>query len=124
MSDAFYTEMAGIAGDLITEYQQGTATLEKRTPVAGMPPWEPGAFTATIYAVVCVVRSVDRRFVDGTLVLATDRMAMVPATALPDGVEPQANDVVHVDGRPTTIKKVIRVPEAGIIIVYKLILGS
>jgi hypothetical protein len=58
------------------------------------------------------------------LVIATDRQAMVPAYVMPEGVEPMMGDVLHVDGVPTTVKKVVRVPEAGIIIVYKLILGS
>ena len=125
MSDAFYQEMVGIAGDLITEYQQGVIALERRTqPPATPPEWDPPPSEVAQYPVVGVVRNVDRRFVDGTLVMATDRMATLPARSLPAGIVPQMTDVLYIDGEPTTIKKVIRVPEAGIIIVYKLILGS
>jgi hypothetical protein len=125
MSDAFYNDMVGIAGDLITEYQQGTMLLERRTqPPATPPEWNPPPPELQQYPIVGVARNVDRRFVDGTLVMATDRMVTFPARSLPVGIEPQMTDVLYVDGAPTTIKKVIRVPEAGIIIVFKLILGS
>jgi hypothetical protein len=124
MSDAFYTDMAVTAHGIIDEFQQGTLKLERRTPVASPVPWDPAEPTAKMYPVVGVVRSVDRRYVDGTLVIATDRMATLPVKGLPVGVVPEMTDLLHVDGQPTTIKKVLRVPEAGIIIVYKLILGS
>lgn len=120
-SDPFYKDMAGVALDIIDEFQQGLLVLERRSPVAGSIPWEPDAPTITTLPVVGVVRSVDRRYVDGTLVIATDRMATLPVNALPVGVAPQMGDVLIIDGERTTIKKVLRVPEAGVLIVYKLI---
>jgi hypothetical protein len=124
MSDVFYKDMAGIALDIIDEFQQGTLALERRTPVAGAPEWEPQPPQIDTYPVVGVVRSVDRRYVDGTLVMATDRMATVPAYSLPVGVVPNMADGLIVDGQPCTIKKMLKVPEAGVTIVYKMILGS
>lgn len=124
MSDAFYADMANVALDVITEFQQGVLALERRTPVAGSQPWEPDIPTTQLLPVVGVVQSVDRRYVDGTTVLATDRMAILPVNSLPANVVPQMSDRLMVDGEPTTIKKIVRVPEAGTIIVYRLILGS
>lgn len=124
MSDAFYADMANTALGVIADFQQGALALERRTPAVGTQPWEPGIPLTTVYPVIGVVQSVDRKLVDGTTVVATDRLAILPANSLPVNVEPQLSDRFMVDGIPTTIKKVIRVPEAGIVIVYRLILGS
>lgn len=125
MSDAFYKDMANVALGVITDFQQGVLVLEKRTPVAGADqPWDPGTPTPQPFSVVGVVQAVDRRYVDGTLVLATDRMAIIPTDALPASVVPTMTDRLIIDGESTVIKKVLRVPEAGKTIVYRLILGS
>jgi hypothetical protein len=124
MSNAFYAEMADLALGIIDEFQQGVLALERRTLVAGAEPWDPQLPTTQLIPVVGVVQSVDRRLVDGTTVLATDRMAILPANSLPVNVSPVMSDRLMIDGEPTTIKKVLRVPEAGITIVYRLILGS
>jgi hypothetical protein len=124
MSDAFYRDMANTALGVINDFQQGVLALERRSSVAGAEPWDPDVPTTQTLPVVGVVQSVDRRLVDGTSILATDRLAILPANALPANVVPQISDRLIVDGEPTTIKKVLRVPEAGIVIVYRLILGS
>lgn len=124
MSDAFYKDMANTALGVINDFQQGVLALERRSSVAGPEPWDPGTPTTQTFPVVGVVQAIDRRLVDGTTVLATDRLAILPANSLPTDVIPQISDRLVVDGEPTTIKKVLRVPEAGIVIVYRLILGS
>lgn len=124
MSDAFYRDMANVALGVITDFQQGVLALEKWTPVAGAEPWDPAAPTSQSFPVVGVVQAVDRRYVDGTTVLATDRMAILPADSLPVSIIPEMSDRLTVDGEPTTIKKILRIPEAGVTIVYRLILGS
>src|SRR5262245_3909683 len=100
MSDAFYADMANVALDVITEFQQGVLVLERRTPVAGTEPWEPSASTTQLLPVVGVVQAIDRRYVDGTTVLATDRMAILPANSLPADVVPQLAARLMVDGEP------------------------
>lgn len=124
MSDAFYAEMAGIALDVIDEFQQGVLALERRTLVAGAEPWDPNVPTVLLFPVVGTVQSVDRRLVDGTTVIATDRMAIIPTNSLPVNVQPEIADRLIIDGEPTIIKKVLNIPAAGITIVYKLVLGS
>jgi hypothetical protein len=124
MSDAFYTDMANTALGVIKDFQQGLLTLERRSLVAGAEPWDPGVPQVQSYSVIGVVQSIDRRLVDGTTVLATDRLAILPAHSLPANVAPLTSDVLVIDNEPTVIKKVLRVPEAGIVIVYRLVLGS
>jgi len=123
MSDAFYQDMAKTALGVISDFQQGVLALERQTLVAGAEPWDPEVPTFEVFPIIGVVQAIDRRYVDGT-VLATDRMAIIPANSLPASVVPNMNDRVIVDGIPTTIKRVIRVPEAGIVIVYRVVLGS
>jgi hypothetical protein len=123
-SDPFYSDMAGLALEIIDEFQQGVLELERQTPVEGDKPWEPQAPDIQRFPVVGVVQAIDRRLVDGTTVLATDRLAILPVNSLPASVIPELSDVLIVDGTPTVIKKIIRVPEAGIVIVYRLVIGS
>jgi len=124
MSAAFYQDMAQIANDIIGEFQQGLLALEWNTPVGGVP-WDPGD-TPQVQSVYVkgVVQPIDRKLVDGMTVLATDRLAILPALDLPAGVIPHVSDKLYIDGEPTIIQKVLRVPEAGVIIVYKLVLRS
>ena len=124
MSDAFYKDMQNVALDVINDFQQGVLGLERRTTVAGPEVWDPGTPTVQTFPVIGVVQAIDRKLVDGTTVLATDRLAILPAHSLPADVVPQISDRLVIDGEPTTIKKVIRVPEAGLVIVYRLVLGS
>jgi hypothetical protein len=124
MSDAFYAEMADIALDIIDEFQQGVLMLERRTLVAGAEPWDPSVPTTQQFPVVGTVQAVDRRLVDGTTVIATDRMAIIPTNSLPVNVRPEMSDRLVIDGEPAVIKKILTVPAAGIAIVYKLVLGS
>ena len=125
MSDAFYTDMVNTAFEVVNEFRQGTLALERRTPAATSgQPWDPDVPVATTYDVVGTVQAVDRRMVDGTTVLATDRMVILPTKSLPVNVVPAITDRLIIDGEPTTIKRVLRVPEAGIVIVYRLIVGS
>lgn len=124
MSAAFYQDMAQIANDIIGEFQQGLLALEWNTPVGGVP-WDPGdtPLVQSVY-VKGVVQPIDRKLVDGMTVLATDRLAILPALDLPPGIVPSVSDKLYIDGEPTIIQKVLRVPEAGVIIVYKLVLRS
>ena len=124
MSDAFYNDMANVALGVISDFQQGVLALERRTLVAGANPWDPASTTTATFPVVGVVSAVDRRYVDGNTVLVTDRMAILPVKSLPASVVPEMADRLLIDGEPTTIKKILRIPEAGTIIVYRLILGS
>ena len=125
MSDAFYTDMVNTAFEVVNEFRQGVLALERRTPAAASgQPWDPDAPSISTYDVVGTVQAVDRRLVDGTTVLATDRLALLPAKALPANVVPAITDRLIIDGEPTTIKRVLRVPEAGIVIVYRLVVGS
>jgi len=124
MSAAFYQDMAQIANDIIGEFQQGLLALEWNTAVGGVP-WDPGD-TPQVQSVYVkgVVQPIDRKLVDGMTVLATDRLAILPALDLPACVIPHVSDKLYIDGEPTIIQKVLRVPEAGVIIVYKLVLRS
>ena len=124
MSDAFYAEMADTALEVIDEFRQGVLLLDRRTPVKGPQPWDPDVPTYQSFPVVGTVQAIDRRYVDGTTIVATDRIVIVPANSLPVSVVPQLGDRLTIDGVKNTIKRVIRVPEAGVIIVYRLIVGA
>jgi len=124
MSGAFYQDMANIAHGIIDEFQQGALVLEQQTRTVSIP-WDPGDTpTINTTSVIGTVTPIDRRLVDGTTVLATDRQVIIPALSLPAGIIPHVSERLFIDGEPTVIKRATRVPEAGVIIVYKLVVGS
>lgn len=138
MSSDIYTRMQSTASRLLKQYGQGEVLLERRLP--GTPdtdrPWLPGLPETMTYRLDAVIRSVDRRFVDGTLVVGTERQATFsvyathietngsPVSPVVVAVVPTMADTLIVDGNPTKIKKIAGTPDAGVPVVYVVVMES
>ena len=138
MSDAFYAEMQEVATDILTEFAQGDVRLVRSVP--GTPdadrPWLPGIPGSMTYRLSATVSGVQRRFVDGTLVVGTEDQAVVAVVAThieTDGVavppatvsiEPTMSDSFLVDGVARKIKKVVAIPEAGTPVAFAVVMES
>lgn len=117
---------------------QGLVTVERVTTEETRPPelpiyepWTPETETR-VYRLDATVRVVERRFVDGTTILATDeqvtcsdKMTLISV----DGVavtEEEATfdvellDTLKIDGRGVTVLKVLPTPGAGVSITHKI----
>ena len=135
MSDAFYAEMQEVATEVIGEFQQGEIKLETVTETVGDEPWIVGSSTIT-YVLSGVAKPVDRKFVDGTLVVATDIEVVCSVRATRthiDGaqltpvvadIDPHMDDWVIVDTKRRKVKKVRRIPEAGTVVAYGLVISG
>lgn len=116
MSDSFYEEMRGVATELLGEFLQGVVQLVRVTPGAPDPatPWEPGAPTETTYALEATVSRVAEKYVDGTLIVATDNQVMF---AVPQ-VVPTLADKLLIDGTVQVMKDLRPIPGAGVTVAY------
>lgn len=116
----FYSKMRGVADSLLgpqSPFAQGQMLLRRTSPGSG-PPHDPGPPVTTDYPLSGTVRGVSAQHVDGSLVVMGDKIATVAVPA----VEPVTSDRVLIDGRPHSIVKIERKPEAGPAVAYLLFL--
>lgn len=134
-----YARMAATADTLITRFSQGLVTVERVTAEGERPPelpiWQPWEPEVTVrqYRLSATVRTVERKFVDGTLILVTDdqvtcsdKMTLVSVNGAPVAEEvvpfdATLLDTLKIDGKPYLVLKQAPTPGAGTKIVHKLI---
>jgi hypothetical protein len=114
-----YDRMQATATRLMTRFNQGVVTLTRPGTVTPPEnPWEPPIESDPIvYTLNAVVKAVEDKFIDGTLIFATDRMVI--CSVLP--VEVLPGDLMSIDGKAVTIIKTMRIPDAGVAIAWKFI---
>ncbi len=112
----FYDDMRAVADELLGEFKQGSVQLRRETP--GIPdpdaPWEPVEPTVQTWELKAAVRRVSTKYVDGTLIIASDNQVTfaVPATV------PKLTDTLVVDGRAHAMKDLRPLPGAGTVVAY------
>lgn len=133
-----YARMAATADTLITRFSQGLVTVERVTAEGERPPelpiWQPWEPEVTVrqYRLSATVRTVERRFVDGALILTTDeqvtcsdKMTLISVDGAAVAEEEVAFDValldtLKIDGAGVTVLKVLPTPGAGVKITHKI----
>lgn len=127
--DELRAEVVGLMRD--TDVRQGTVTLTRTTTADPDPstPWEPGAPTTTVYTLDAAVSGAGKKYIDGSLILITDRMLTVSPVATLSGtrvdVEPAVGDLISIDGAVgIPAKAVRRLPEAGIAAAYLIFVAG
>lgn len=112
----FYDEMQAVASSLLAEFKQGAVTLLRVVP--GVPdaatPWLPGSPTETTYELDATVARVAEKYVDGTLIVATDNQVIF---AVPP-VVPELSDQLVIDGTVHALKDLRPIPAAGTPVAY------
>ncbi|MFD2248936.1 hypothetical protein FHS82_001052 [Pseudochelatococcus lubricantis] len=111
--------MRDTATGLLGRFAQGAVAIVRTEE--GLPdpmkPWEPPPSIERKYSVNAAVRGVSQKFVDGTLILASDYQATVEAGV----IMPVASDKIEVDGVRYAIKAVRPIPAAGIVSAFIVI---
>lgn len=108
-----YDSSRKTASRLFAKFAQGDVLLRRAAPAAG-DPWSPAAGPAVDHPLDATVSGVSARYVDGTLVTASDFMVRC---AVPP-VAPDPADMIVVDGAPRAILKIQPVPAAGAPVAY------
>jgi hypothetical protein len=124
----FYDEMAGVANDLLTEFNQTTAVLVREAAGAG-PAYSPGPGEKTrLRHDGATVRGISQKYIDGKDIIATDLMTVlsVAQRTVPDNVvvspsvRPTVKDVLELGGVKYRILKDLTVPAVGTTVAYIL----
>jgi hypothetical protein len=115
----FYAEMADVATELLTEFNQGVITLTKPgTTTPGSNPWDPPVVTDPVeYALQATAKGVSKELIDGTLIVATD----IEIAASAFGADPEPADELAIDGKAVTLLKVMRLPAAGKLVAWRFV---
>lgn len=112
-----YSELQGVARELLTEFTQGTITYTAIARGAG-PADEPGAAVPTDYPFEGVMRGVKQKYVDNSTVFVTDMQVTMPGNI----VEPDASGFVSAGGQRYKIVQIDRKPALGPAAVFVLIM--
>lgn len=111
-----YKSFQTTAKNLLGKFSQGVIEYRIAERVGGKP-WEP-ATAERVYPVQGTVSGVPIQLVDGGQVVSSDLLATLPAF----GAEPSVDGRLFVDSREYRIMKVRRVPAAGLVVVWKLVI--
>ena len=114
MSD-FYREMQGVASELLAEFSQGTVVYTITGAPTG-PAWNPTPGAPVSYTLDATVQGVEADYVDGSLILATDKQV----TCAVFGAEPSLAGTITIDGKVCQIVRVDKVPGAGTVIAWRI----
>lgn len=116
----FYDDMAAMATELLTEFAQGTVLLKRTVTTPEENRWDTPTETVTSYALKATVRTVSQKYVDGTLILAGDRMVTF---AVPS-ITPAMTDLLSIDGKDYAMKDLRPLPGAGTTVAYIAFIGA
>ena len=120
MSDDFYTEMQGVATELLSEFKTGVARLVRRARTAAdaQRPYDKADGAPAYTTLNGVVLTVDKKLVDNKRVFGREDMLVC---AHP-GFDIEGTDKVEIDGRERTIIKFKPKPGAGIRVCWFVVL--
>lgn len=117
MASEIYSELQGIAQDVLTEFSQGSITYRHLTPGTG-PADNPGPSVKTPYSFEGVMRGVKQKYVDGSTIVVTDLQTTAPGGI---GIEPNIKGEIVADGLTYKIIKIDRKPAIGIPVAFTFI---
>lgn len=115
----FYTELQGVAADVLTEFKQGVIQLVATTPGIG-PAHNPGNPTTVSTTLPgAVVLGIEQRYMAQALVVGAEKQVTSSVVA---GIDPKNGYKITIDGTPFRIVEVINVPAAGTPVVWKFLI--
>ena len=111
----FYTELQGVAADVLPEFKQGVIQHVGMTPGAG-PAHNPGnPTTVTTTLPGAVARGVEQRYMAQALAVGAEKQV---TSSVVDGIDPNNGDKITIDGTLFRIVEVIKIPAAGTAVVW------
>lgn len=111
----FYGRLQGTASRLMAKFSQGQVVYTITGAPTG-PEWNPTPGAPVSYALDATVQGVEADYVDGSLILATDKQVTCAVFA----VEPSLAGTITIDGKVCQIVRVDKVPGAGTVIAWRI----
>lgn len=114
-----YQRMAATSSRLLMRFAQGNIVLTRPgTTTPGPNPWDPPVVSPPqSWTLNATAKGVSEQFVGSDGIVGTD----TEVTIAPFGDEIGASDVLSIDGQAVTVVKVMRIPRAGTVIVWKVV---
>ena len=112
---AFYDRLQGTASRLMAKFSQGQVVYTITGAPTG-PAWNPTPGAPVSYTLDATVQGVEADYVDGSLILATDKQVTCAVFA----VEPSLAGTITIDGKVCQIVRVDKVPGAGTVIAWRI----
>lgn len=114
-----YNKMQATATRLLNKYTQGAVSLIRvSAPMQSANEWDlPIEGQETEYPLSAIVKGVSEQYVDNSTIVATDLEVSVSVF----DTTPTLGDKIVIDGKDKTILKIIAVPSAGTVCLWKLI---
>lgn len=108
-----------VLAQFLAQEAQGVITYSIADQATG-PVYAPVPGDVTTYTLQAVCSGVAQKYVDGTRILATDKMV----TASVFSAEPELDGHMTVDGERLSIVQIFRIPAAGTVIAWKIVCRS
>ena len=115
MSQFDYGKMQKMASRRMAWASQGQVVYTITGAATG-PAWNPTPGTPVSYTLDATVQGVEADYVDGSLILATDKQV----TCAVFGAEPSLAGTITIDGKVCQIVRVDKVPGAGVTIAWRI----
>lgn len=110
MAGIDYAKLQAKVSKVMPKVKQGVVSLKRVTTTPGANPWDPPVEgTPVLYELAAAVRRVAQKYVDGTLIVATDNQVTF---AVPE-VTPVMTDALIIDGAEHAMKDLRPIPAAG-----------
>ena len=110
-----YLEDQRMVSEEMASVSQGTVVYTITGAPTG-PEWNPTPGTPVSYTLDATVQGVEADYVDGSLILATDKQV----TCAVFGAEPSLAGTITIDGKVCQIVRVDKVPGAGTVIAWRI----
>lgn len=119
---SIYDEMQGVAQSLFAEFDQGGIVYQRLVPGNG-PPDDPGPPMPVLTPIPGVAKGVSFKYIgttaaNGTLIVGTDLQVTLPVQS---SVVPDMADMVNISAVQHKIVQIIKLPAAGTVVAYRLI---
>ena len=110
-----YGRLQVTASRLMAKFKQGPVVYTITGAPTG-PAWSPTPGAPVSYTLDATVQGVEADYVDGSLILATDKQVTCAVFA----VEPSLSGTITIDGKVCQIVRVDKVPGAGAVTAWRI----
>lgn len=113
-----YSQLQGVASELLSEFSQGTLTLDVYTPGTG-PDYNPGPAKYPPTAFKGTVRGTNAKDLKNSLIHAADLIVTMPGS-----LTPSMKDRITIDGSQYSIVEISAKPAAGTTVAWAVVVRA
>jgi hypothetical protein len=117
-----YDDLREVAGEILTEFSQGTITHIRRAAAPNVyTPENPGVGALTETVIVGVVKGVTSQYLRDTMIQASDLLLTIPASA---GIVPDMLDQFRINDTNHAVVRITPKPASGTAVVYDVVVRA